>query len=167
MPKSIKGSVGHGGNNWSRTDVATVQYLLNCVPASSGGPVPELAVDGIVGPLTIGAIRRFQQTHFGWADGRVDPGGGTLGTLQRFDPYPQQQLGLGSTQAEMGKGAFDPAFKGGDPSAWKFGGNAPSGPAWKFGGKTFRDPAWKFGGNPLSGPGAKFGGKMGGGGKVG
>ena len=37
----------------------TVQYLLNCVPASQGGPSPELVVNGAVGPKTIKAIETF------------------------------------------------------------------------------------------------------------
>jgi hypothetical protein len=37
MPKPIDGSVGRGGRNFPAKDVLTVQYLLNCVPAGSGG----------------------------------------------------------------------------------------------------------------------------------
>lgn len=92
MPKDIEGSVGFAGRNVAR-NVATVQYLLNCVPVARGGPAPELAVDGIAGPKTIAAIRRFQTTNFGRADGRVDPRGRTIGALQSYDPYPDQPLG--------------------------------------------------------------------------
>ena len=55
MAKSITASVGQGGVNLA-ADVATVQFLLNCVPEEQGGPQAELAIDGLVGPLTIGAI---------------------------------------------------------------------------------------------------------------
>lgn len=34
MPKTIAGSVGRGGRNYPASDVMTVQYLLNCVPAT-------------------------------------------------------------------------------------------------------------------------------------
>ena len=73
MQASIRGSVGKGGRNRS-TDVKTVQRLLNQHGKS-------LKVDGIAGPLTIGAIESFQQQNFGWKDGRVDVGGKTWGKL--------------------------------------------------------------------------------------
>jgi hypothetical protein len=74
---TISASVGVGGRNLA-PDVRTVQELLNGVPTPSGGPVPLLAVDGLIGPKTVGAIQRFQRTQLGWADGRVDPGGPTI-----------------------------------------------------------------------------------------
>ncbi|HEY4563369.1 MAG TPA: hypothetical protein VIJ36_10340, partial [Thermoanaerobaculia bacterium] len=43
---------------------------------------------GICGPLTIGAIRRFQQHHFGWQDGRVDVNNVTMAKLNEFDLDP-------------------------------------------------------------------------------
>jgi hypothetical protein len=88
MAKQIVLSVGVGGGNLV-VDVMTVQFLLNCVPTNEGGPSEELEVDGLAGPLTKGAILRFQHTHFGWADGRVDPevlGGVTIRKLNEFDP---------------------------------------------------------------------------------
>jgi len=87
MPKNIAGSVGKGGLNRA-PDAATIQYLLNCVPKSAGGPTPELAVDGICGPLTKAAILKFQMARGGYCDGRVDSGGPTLKYLQGYDPYP-------------------------------------------------------------------------------
>ena len=72
----ISASVGFGGAN-RRDDVSLIQSLLNGVPSASGGPTNPLKVDGIVGPLTIGAIRRFQSANLGFSDGRVDPGGQT------------------------------------------------------------------------------------------
>jgi hypothetical protein len=83
-------AVGQGGVNLA-ADVATVQFLLNCVPEEQGGPQAELDIDGLVGPLTIGAISRFQKTTFGWFDGRVDPessGGVTIVELNKQDPTP-------------------------------------------------------------------------------
>jgi len=69
----IHGSVGLGGANKS-SDVQLVQKLLNAVPASKGGPLPLLIVDGLCGPGTCGAIRRFQTANANPADGRIDPG---------------------------------------------------------------------------------------------
>lgn len=90
MAKQISAAVGLGGLNLA-ADVVTVQYLLNCVPAGEGGPEPELVLDGLIGPLTIGAINRFQKAQFGWQDGRVDPehkGGRTIVRLNDYDPVP-------------------------------------------------------------------------------
>ena len=92
MPKSIQTSVGQGGANATAQDVMTVQYLPNCVPANQGGPTPELAVDGIVGPKTIAAIVGFQSRLTPAPDGRVDPGGPTITCLQKYDPYPMQPM---------------------------------------------------------------------------
>ena len=69
----IGGSVGLGGAN-QRPDVQLVQTLLNAVPVAKGGPMPQLGVDGLSGPMTYGAIRRFQTVNAGPADGRIDPG---------------------------------------------------------------------------------------------
>lgn len=70
-----------GGNR--RDEVIKIQEALNQVPAAEGGATPSLDVDGICGPLTTGAIRRFQQVQFpGWpADARIDPGQKTLRRL--------------------------------------------------------------------------------------
>jgi peptidoglycan hydrolase-like protein with peptidoglycan-binding domain len=132
-----------------------VQFLLNCVPTDSGGPDPELVMDGIAGPKTIGAIQQFQQMNFGFADGRVDPSGRTLRALQEFDPEPNLPLGLFGGKSGFGrskKGDGRPRSKKGGPG---FGGDpgGKSAPGPNFGGKTF--PGGKFGGK--SAPGGKFG----------
>ncbi|MCM2253712.1 MAG: hypothetical protein NDJ19_15235, partial [Ramlibacter sp.] len=85
MLKRIQASVGFGGRN-NPADVMTAQYLLNCVPAAQGGPLRELVIDGIVGPLTMGAIRKFQNAMLGRSDGRIDPDGGTIRALLPYDP---------------------------------------------------------------------------------
>ena len=89
MAKSISASVGQNGVN-REGDVRVVQQLLNQVPSTFGGPVPLLDIDGKCGPLTIGAIQRFQLHHFGWpgCDGRVDPGKQTLAKLNEYDKVP-------------------------------------------------------------------------------
>ena len=63
-------------------DVRRVQELLNI----NRDRVPEgrdIAADGIAGPQTIAAIKRFQRAAMGMLrpDGRVDPGGRTLQSL--------------------------------------------------------------------------------------
>ena len=88
--KTITATVGEGGANIP-SDVATVQYLLNCVPVSYGGPIRELKIDGFAGVVTIEAISRFKKAHFGQSNNRVDSaqsGGATLGELKKYDPLP-------------------------------------------------------------------------------
>jgi len=191
MVKSISGSVGRGGRNHPAQDVLTVQYLLNCVPASRGGPKPELVLDGICGPKTIQAIDQFQRRSFNSSDGRVDAGGQTLRALQQFDPAPGQALGPGGSSkgapggksAPWEKSGFGPGAKtGGDPfhkGTAKQGGDpfykvgskqGPGGPGSNQGGDPFHKsgspapaPGGKSGGDPFS----KGGYKLGPGGKFG
>src|SRR5262245_962938 len=77
MAIKISGSVGLQGRN-KPEDVVLVQELINAVPGNMGGPPSPIDVDGLVGPQTIGAIRRFQVKVFGAGDGRVDPNGQTI-----------------------------------------------------------------------------------------
>jgi len=86
IPTSISGSVGRGGKN-AAPDARAVQNLLNKQGAS-------LAVDGLVGPKTIGAITSFQQKSGGAADGRVDVDGKTWAALN----------GAGGTETEDAAG---------------------------------------------------------------
>lgn len=83
----ISGSVGAGGRNLP-DDVKAIQKALNNVPADQGGPVPPLDVDGLIGPLTKGAIARFQEKQFGWSDSRVDTDRMTIAALRTFQPDP-------------------------------------------------------------------------------
>lgn len=80
MP-GIMAKVGRGGINTSQ-DVKIVQQLLN-QNASKMMPFQPLAVDGKIGPKTIGAIERYQRVvlKFNNVDGRVDPGGKTITAL--------------------------------------------------------------------------------------
>lgn len=73
-------SVGAGGAN-SRSEVAAVQASLNGIPGPLSGPEVPLATDGLVGPRTLAAIRRFQAGWIDVTDGRIDPGGPTLACL--------------------------------------------------------------------------------------
>lgn len=77
---TITGSVGRGGRNMA-ADVKTIQSALNEVSPIDGGPAPKLKVDGVVGPLTIAAIEKYQRRQIGRADGRVDPDGPTIRAL--------------------------------------------------------------------------------------
>ena len=56
----ITGSVGSGGTNRHEA-VKSIQLLLNDWRTSV--QLPKIAVDGIVGPETIGAISEFQGRH--------------------------------------------------------------------------------------------------------
>lgn len=79
----IGSSVGRGGVNQS-VDVRTVQSLINRqgMTAYSYG---QIAVDGVVGPQTISAIENYQSrvVRMSRPDGRVDPGGVTIRTLEQ------------------------------------------------------------------------------------
>lgn len=76
---AIKASVGQGGAN-RPPDVIHVQRLLN--EARIGAAKPTLVVDGLVGPKTIGAIIEHQKQWCKKHDGRVDPDGPTLASLE-------------------------------------------------------------------------------------
>ncbi|MFD7283617.1 hypothetical protein ACFV80_43165 [Streptomyces sp. NPDC059862] len=85
--RDLTASVGEGGIN-QVDDVFTVQMLLNYVDPGSGGPTAQLDVDGMVGPLTISAIRRFQLTQLGFQDGLVEPARNTIKALRSFFVAP-------------------------------------------------------------------------------
>lgn len=160
MPKSINGSVGRGGRNHPLSDVMTVQYLLNCISVSQGGPGKELVVDGVAGPKTIAAIEAFQRKLGGFADGRVDPGGATMRGLQgkANDPYPNQPLaGSGSKSAGNPYAAKD---QFGTKDA--FGSKAPFGSKDAFGAKAPFGAKDAFGAKAPFGAKDAFGGKGGG-----
>ena len=76
----IRGSVGEKGNN-AHDDVQLVQLLLN--EWLSSRSLQAIAVDGIAGPKTIGAIKKFQQAGTGRVTGRCDPNGPSIRHLAR------------------------------------------------------------------------------------
>ncbi len=84
----IERSVGQGGHNL-KNDVLKIQQLLNLIAPKDGGPLPPLAEDSIIGPLTIGAIKRFQIFHKTARDARVDPNGPTL---KKMNEVPKRAL---------------------------------------------------------------------------
>lgn len=89
---SINASVGVGGTN-AHKDVLTIQQLLNGVAPDDSGPQPLLAEDGFIGPLTNGAIRKFQQgQQLQVVDGRIDPNGPTLRRLNEVSTPGQRAV---------------------------------------------------------------------------
>ena len=72
MTLTITASVGENGTN-KRLDVAVVQNMLSAITEEAGG-TPDLVTDSWNGPNTVNAISRFQQHHFGFADGLISPG---------------------------------------------------------------------------------------------
>ena len=88
MAENINAAVGTSPAPNNFEDVETIQSLLNQVPDGEGGPSPLLDVDGICGPLTIAAIRRFQQRQLNFNDGRVDVNQQTFAKLITFDNDP-------------------------------------------------------------------------------
>jgi lysozyme family protein len=75
--------VGDGCPN-NPDEVKTIQKLLNSVPTDKGGPTPPLNVDGLIGPNTVAAIKKFQQHHLSFQDGKIEPGKATLIKLLEF-----------------------------------------------------------------------------------
>lgn len=75
----ITGSVGQGGVNDGR-ETQYVQALLNVSRADLG--LTALALDGVVGSKTVGAITEFQTVAGAVVDGRVDPGLATITALE-------------------------------------------------------------------------------------
>ena len=105
---SLQDSVGKGGKD-VEADVRLVQALLNNVPEAQGGPGPKLNVDGRVGPLTIGAITRFQRASGRKVvDGRIDPLGPTIVALGRLlnarGQLPSNHPGIGPVDVRVRQG---------------------------------------------------------------
>src|SRR5262245_50233720 len=119
MAETITAAVGTTPALNRAQDVETIQTLLNQVPANQGGPNPLLDLDGLIGPLTIGAIRKFQSFHLGFNDGRVDPGQKTLAKLNEFDLDPATGNALQFREFQANDG-FDRA------------GRLPGAPAWQM-----------------------------------
>ena len=112
FPLVLMRSVGQNGANIA-SDVSALQLRLNAVPTGSGGPNEPLVVDGIVGPKTIAAIQRFQQTQLGFQDGRVDPGGRTLFALNArsvsIDILQARSIGRSALVGASGAGGLFPS----------------------------------------------------------
>jgi hypothetical protein len=102
----ISGSVGLNGKN-VKTDVETVQKLLNRVPREKGGPAALLKVDGLCWQKTTAAIERFQKIGCGfkWPDRLISPGKRTWIELDKYDqpaaPLPAEEPKCGPYHAEL------------------------------------------------------------------
>jgi len=83
MPVTIGHSVGLGGTN-AAPDVVQVQRALNHVLPELAGASPFLKDDGLVGPVTLAAIKKFQDRNFSWSDSRVDPANKTIGLINHY-----------------------------------------------------------------------------------
>jgi hypothetical protein len=81
----VDAAVGRGSAN-RRDDVLLVQFFLNALWGKSpdkktvfGGSGAAPAIDGVCGPVTIGAVETFQRWYWqqpargGFADSRVEP----------------------------------------------------------------------------------------------
>ena len=77
----ITASVGRGGANVPN-DVRILQCGLNVTRASSG--LRPIAIDGLVGRETLGAIREFQRRNNLLMDGRMDVNGPAIARLRRM-----------------------------------------------------------------------------------
>lgn len=146
---TIQASVGHNGRNRS-TDVTVIQQLINShirlIP-----PTQPLAVDGAIGPKTINAIRSYQRQVLGMSspDGRVDPNGRTLASLNNeqgngpraaqafhYPVGPQEPLieiarpYLGAREARGNHMGNDPRMREIFESDWIESGGVTDGYAW-------------------------------------
>ncbi|HZZ80630.1 MAG TPA: hypothetical protein VFE62_19155 [Gemmataceae bacterium] len=83
FPVAIDKAVGAGGANVAK-DVVQIQRGLNHVLPELAGADPFLNDDGIVGPMTLGAIKKFQERNFGWFDSRVDPNNKTIALINHY-----------------------------------------------------------------------------------
>lgn len=83
----ISRSVGKGVRNNSRTDVKTIQILIN-INIGKIIPYSPLEVDGLIGNATYAAIGEFQSrvVKMTKPDQRVDPNGTTLKKLREGIP---------------------------------------------------------------------------------
>ncbi len=105
---SITSSVGKGGSNKS-SDVKRIQALINqCMQLLA--PLKPLKVDGLIGNKTITAITEFQRKVVGMRlpDGRVDPGGNTLGKMNKSSKDGGMGNAAGVASSAMATAANNP-----------------------------------------------------------
>ncbi len=103
----ISGSVGTGGMN-KQPDVRIIQAALNDIPADEGGATTPLKVDGIAGTLTRATISRYQTMNVTIIDGRIDPNGPTIRSMN-------ERLGGGVDVVAAGAGAAGAGKTGKSP----------------------------------------------------
>lgn len=88
--QTLTGSVGEGGVN-SQEEIRWVQTVLNQVPSSVGGSITPLTIDGLLGPNTLTAIKRFQKIQLGFEDGVIEPDHRTHQRLLEFVDFENQE----------------------------------------------------------------------------
>ncbi len=109
MTIAITARVGKGGANHP-DDVRKIQALLNAVPEDSGGPCPQLTVDGLCGRMMLDSILRFQSRPFFRRGLRLD-------RTRRTNPPKAQRIcrrtrfATDRDQAKFGNGAGTPRTK--------------------------------------------------------
>lgn len=119
---TILQSVGAGGSN-QVDDIDTIQILLNGIPPEQGGAFPPLivldvddAINRVELARMIEAIRTFQQLHFHFDDGRVDPEMQTIRKMRQLmrkkpSPLPADTLLIQAVQPFDGfDGVADPPW---------------------------------------------------------
>lgn len=99
----VGGAVGRRGVN-TPADVKAVQRALKLIPEKLGGN-PGIKDDGIVGPITIGAIETFQRRHFGTdkVDGTVDVRQRTVAKLSSLQPIKLARMDLARAQLDAAR----------------------------------------------------------------
>lgn len=114
---TIHGSVGRQGRN-QREDVKVVQALLNKSLTPAAKP---LAVDGLVGPKTIGAIEDYQRrvVKLRSPDGRIDVNGPTFRALNG-EPVkaPAPVPGELARDPVLMKATMKPILDAANPTFW-------------------------------------------------
>ncbi len=108
----IERSVGSAGSN-APNDTLIIQCALNVARARSR--LTPIAIDGLVGPETTGAILAFQRSDPNLTkDGRIDPSGRTLTKLTSFIGGEEHVFGPIVQQLLAIKSDFD-SFQGQAP----------------------------------------------------
>lgn len=115
----LAGSVGTRGRNFP-DDVRLIQELLN---RATRVPRALLAVDGLIGPLTVGRIEDFQRNVIGFSrpDGRVDVDGRTWRNLARYADESSGRASGAFSVHPSGGGVSESGVTGGRPDgaiAW-------------------------------------------------
>ncbi len=103
-------SVGRRATNNSG-DIKVVQGALKAIPEKLGGK-PDIKVDGIVGPITQGAIDKFQALHFGSdkADGTVEVRNRTQAKLSSLQPKKLARMEFARAQLSSARACIDSAI---------------------------------------------------------
>lgn len=110
MDLHLSNAVGKRGVK-SGPDVKLVQQAIKLVPANLGGR-PDIKADGLLGPITQGAIDKFQALHFGGdkADGTIDVKHRTQAKLSSLQPPKLARMKLARAQLSMAQSCIHAAL---------------------------------------------------------